>query len=234
LGRPPGFAATWQTVQHLENHDRQRVNNDNDREPRVAALADPGNPRSWYARSRARVANGLLLAAPGIPMLFMGQEFLEDKFWTDDPDHHPGNLIWWDGLAKDPAMRDHLSCVRDLVRLRHRQPALRGEPLNTFYVHEINRILAFHRWIEGDGRDVVVVASLNESTFERYDLGFPQPGRWLEVFNSDLYDHYPNPWVQGNRGAIDAYGHPRDGMPHSGMITIPANSLLVFARDGGD
>jgi 1,4-alpha-glucan branching enzyme len=34
----------------------------------------PDDPRSWYARSRARVATGLLLTAPGVPMLFMGQE----------------------------------------------------------------------------------------------------------------------------------------------------------------
>ena len=54
------------------------------RAPRVPALADPSDPRSWYARSRSRVATTLLLTAPGIPMLFMGQEILEDKPWHDD------------------------------------------------------------------------------------------------------------------------------------------------------
>ena len=33
------------------------------------------------------------MTAPGIPMLFMGQEFLEDKRWADDPVNHPGTLI---------------------------------------------------------------------------------------------------------------------------------------------
>ncbi len=70
----PTHDAAWRSVQHLENHDVVRINNETDREPRIAALADPSNPRSWYARSRSRVANGLLLTAPGIPMLFMGQE----------------------------------------------------------------------------------------------------------------------------------------------------------------
>jgi 1,4-alpha-glucan branching enzyme len=46
-------------------------------------LADGSNSRSWYGRSR--VANALLLTAPGIPMLFMGQEILEDKYWSDNP-----------------------------------------------------------------------------------------------------------------------------------------------------
>ena len=79
----PEHDAAWRSVQHLENHDIVRINNETDREPRIAALADPSNPRSWYGRSRSRVANGLLLTAPGIPMLFMGQEFLEDKYWSD-------------------------------------------------------------------------------------------------------------------------------------------------------
>lgn len=81
---------------------------------------------------------------------------------------------------------------------------------------------------------MIVVASLNESTFWAYDLGFPQPGRWLEVFNSDVYDNWVNPRTAGNGGAIDVHGPPRDGMPHSGRIVIPANGLVVFARDFGD
>lgn len=167
-------------------------------------------------------------------MLFMGQEFLEDKFWADDPENHPGNLVWWAGLDQDRAMRDHLRFTRELIRLRHRHPALRAETVNPFYVHDVNRILAFHRWVEGAGRDVVVVASLNESTFYAYDLGFPQHGQWHEVFNSDVYDHWVNPQTSGNGGSIFAYGGSRDGMPFSATITIPANGLLVFARDMGD
>src|SRR5207302_4202692 len=75
-----GFSAAWRVVNHLENHDLVWLNHDH--QPRVAALADPSDSRSWYARSRARVALGLLVTAPGVPMLFMGQEFLEDKSWN--------------------------------------------------------------------------------------------------------------------------------------------------------
>src|SRR5262249_9083249 len=60
LGRPPGFPAAWRGVQHLENHDLVYAGH-TDRAPRMAALGDSTNARSWYARSRARVATGLLL-----------------------------------------------------------------------------------------------------------------------------------------------------------------------------
>ena len=231
LGKPADFAAAWRAVQYLESHDNVYAGHA-DRQPRVAALADPTNARSWYARSRARVATGLLLTAPGIPMLFMGQEVLEDKPWSDAPD--PSFLIWWDGLASDRAMQGHLECTRDLVRLRRRYRALRGEPIHIFVARDADRVLAFHRWIEWEGRDVVVVASLNESTYWSYGIGFPQPGAWLEVFNSDAYDNGGNPRVAGNGGAIRADGPPMDRLPCSATIVIPANGVLVFARDGGD
>jgi 1,4-alpha-glucan branching enzyme len=163
-------------------------------------------------------------------MLFMGQEILEDKPWSDRPAAE--TLLWWDGLAADRAMPDHLRCTCDLIRLRRARPALRGEPVHVFHVHNANRVIAFHRWEEGIGGDVVVVASLNESTFPRYRLGFPRPGRWREAFNSDVYDHFPNPWVAGNAGEITADGPAQHGLPTSAEIAIPANSVLVFARDG--
>lgn len=232
LYRPYDFAMAWQAVQYLENHDRQRLENDNDREPRIAALADTSDSRSWYARSRARVANGLLLTAPGIPMLFMGQEFLEDKYWSDSPD--PNALIWWDGLHQDQAMADHLRFMQDLTHLRSRHPAFRADAIHVFHVHEANRIIAFHRWLEAIGRDVIVVASLSETTHWDYQLGFPGRGRWLEVFNSDYYDHMPNPQLAGNNGSIEAQDMPLHNLPCSTRLVIPANAILVFARDWGD
>jgi 1,4-alpha-glucan branching enzyme len=97
-------------------------------------------------------------------------------------------------------------------------------------------VIAFHRWVPGVGRDVVVVASLNEDTFfdHSYRLGFPGDGHWEEVFNSDVYDNFFNPNVQGNPGGVAADGPGWDGLPASAGITLPANSIVVFARDAGD
>lgn len=227
----------WTVFQCLENHDLLDFNHTGrDRQPRIAALADPSNPRSWYARSRAKVATGLLLTSPGVPMIFMGQEFLEDKYWTDWQGR-PELLIWWGGLeGRDKAMSDQHRFTRELMWLRRKHPGLRGDGLNVFHVHNDNRVFAFHRWIPGLGRDVVVVASLNERTFYDYSyrIGFPADGHWKEVFNSDVYDEWFNPRAQGNPGGITADGPAWDGLPASAQVTLPANSLLVFARDGGD
>ena len=229
--------ARWTVFQCIENHDLIDFNHTGrDRQPRIPALADPSNARSWYARSRSKVATGLLLTAPGVPMIFMGQEFLEDKYWTDWQGR-PELLIWWDGLeGKDKHMSDQHRFTRDLIWLRRKHPALRGEGINVFHVHNDNRVIAFHRWVPAVGRDVVVIASLNESTFydHSYRIGFPIGGHWNEVFNSDVYDQWVNPNTQGNFGGITADEGEWDGLPTSARITLPANSLLVFARDRGD
>ena len=224
---PQGLGHAWQAVTCVENHDLVAVG----RDPRLPYLADGSNPRSWYARSRSRFATGLLLTAPGIPQLFMGQEFLEQNPWNWDPTAS-ASLIDWSALdsGSDPAMTDHLRFTQDLIRLRWELPALRGDNLNVFHVHDQNRVIAFQRWLEGTGQDVIVVATLSETTWYDYAMGFPYSGPWREVFNSDVYDNWVNPEVAGNGGGIQASGGPLHGFPASANIVIPANGFVVFAR----
>ena len=222
----PGLQNRWRALQCVENHDIVREG----REPRIPLLADSSDPRSWYARSRSRVATGLLLTSPGIPMLFMGEEFLESKPWNDTPS--PGNQISWSDLdGGNKTLADFLRCTSDLIALRRRLPGLRGEGLHVFHVHNDNRVIAFQRWVEGEGHDVVIVATFSESTHYNYQVGFPSDGKWFEVFNSDVYDNWVNPIVAGNGGAVWASSPGMHGLPASAALTIPANGLVVLARN---
>lgn len=224
---PDGFPEPWRFVQGPENHDIVYRG----REDRIARLGDPSNPRSWYGRSRARVATGLSLAAPGLPMLFMGQEFLEDKQWADDYVSHADLLLHWAGLEQgDKQMLDHVRFITELLALRRRLPALTGSGFRVVHVHDSNRVLAFHRWLEGRGEDVIIVAHL--SSFHRfgYRIGFPGGGQWRERFNSDVYEQWVNPAVVGNGGQVVADALPMHDFGHSAALVLPANSLLLFSR----
>jgi 1,4-alpha-glucan branching enzyme len=221
---PPGLDHAWRAVTCVENHDLVLAG----RNPRMPMLADSADPRSWYARSRSRVATGLLLTAPGIPQLFMGQEFLEAQPW----DTNPGgpNLLDWAGLnGGDKVMTDYLRFTQELLRLRAAQPALRGDNVHPYFFADADRVLAFHRWLP-TGEDIVVVATLAESTWWSYRLGFPFAGFWREVFNSDVYDNWVNPWVAGNGDGVQADGPPMHGFAASASVVIPANTIVVFAR----
>lgn len=230
--RAPGFRDAWRAVQYIESHDEVY----RDRNARIPSLAVGGSrqTRTWYATSRSRVATGLVLTAPGIPMLFMGQEFYEDKRWADDPPNHRDALLFWDGLGTDRTMIDFHRFTRELAWLRRKHPALRGEGVRTVSMENGPRVLVFQRWVEGVGRDVMVVASLNEATLYGYRIPMPAPGRWFEVFNSDLYETWVNPNAAGNGGSVLADGPGLNGLPWSAAITVPANAFLVFARDQGD
>ncbi|HUB13274.1 MAG TPA: alpha amylase C-terminal domain-containing protein [Acetobacteraceae bacterium] len=223
---PPGLDHAWRAVTCIENHDVVLAG----RSPRIPSLADASNTRSWYARSRSRFATAILLAAPGIPQLFMGQEFLEDKQWNDDP-ADTSHLIWWAGAnGADQDMVDHLRFTQDALHMRQSQPALRGDNVHPYYVSDDDRVVAFHRWIDGTGQDVIVIGSLNEATWWTYELGFPLAGFWSEIFNSDYYDNLPNPQVAGNHGGVWASGGPMHGFAASASVVIPANGVIVFAR----
>lgn len=224
---PYGFAEHWRFVQGPENHDIVYTG----REMRVARLGDPNNARSWYARSRARVATGISLTAPGIPMLFMGQEFLEDKPWSDNFEFHGNLLLHWAGLDNgDKQMADHLRFTRELVNLRWQYPGLRGQGFRLLHTHDQNRVLAFHRWVTDEGHDVIVFIHLSTYNRFNYRVGVPLSGHWREIFNSDVYENWVNTDVIGNGSGINAESLSWDGLEFSAALTLPANSILVFAR----
>jgi 1,4-alpha-glucan branching enzyme len=220
-----GLDNRWRAVPCLENHDIVYSG----RSPRIAKLSDGSNSRSWYARSRSRFGMGLLLTSPGIPLIFMGQEFLEDKQWSDTP--NSAYEIWGQGLdSGDKTMSDFLRFTRELIALRKNQPGLRGEGCSIIHTHNQNRVVVFPRWVEGVGNDLVIASSLSETNWYDYQIGFPGGGHWAEVFNSDVYDNWVNPTAAGNGGGVYASGPLKHGLSFSAWITIPANGFVVFAR----
>ena len=98
-------------------------------------------------------------------------------------------------------------------------------------VHNLDRVIVIHRWVPNKGCDVVIVASLNERTLDGYTIEMPWPGRWQEDCNTDLYDHYPNPWVAGNAGSITADGPAGQTYPFTARVRISANGALIFTRN---
>jgi 1,4-alpha-glucan branching enzyme len=91
-------------------------------------------------------------------------------------------------------------------------------------------VMAYHRWREATGDDVVVVASFAETTWTGYRIGFPIPGLWMERCNSDVYDHFVNPQAAGNGGSVVAEAIGLHGFAASAPIVIPANGVVVFVR----
>jgi 1,4-alpha-glucan branching enzyme len=117
-----------------------------------------------------------------------------------------------------------------MIALRRSQPALRGSRARVSRAEDFERVIVLHRWIEGEGRDVVVIANLAEQPKQAYAIGLPFAGDWFELLNSDVYDNFPNPAPVGNGGHVRAWSEPLDGFAASAAVTLPANGVIVLAR----
>jgi 1,4-alpha-glucan branching enzyme len=83
---------------------------------------------------------------------------------------------------------------------------------------------------EAGEQELVVIGTLNENHLVDYEIGFPQPGIWREVFNSDFYESTMGHQTVGNAGEVVTVDRPLHGFANSASIKIPANGVIVFAR----
>ncbi|HET7168478.1 MAG TPA: alpha-amylase family glycosyl hydrolase, partial [Candidatus Limnocylindrales bacterium] len=218
-GTDRGAALT--RVIYTESHDD--VANDFVRVPEAIA---PGDAGSWWSKKRANLGSGLVLTSPGLPMLFQGQELLEDR-WFDDT----VALDW----SKEQRFEGMLRLHRDLIQLRRAVDGatrgLRGANVEILHADAETKVVAFHRWHEGGpGDDVVVVVNLANRLADDLRIGFPASGRWRVRFNSDSNAY--SPMFGGHESFdTDADGGPSDGQPHSALVSVGPYSMVILSRE---
>ncbi len=186
----------------------------------------PGHAGSWYSKKRSTLGAALVFTSPGIPMIFQGQEFLEDKWFHDQDPIDWSKRIKYSGI---------LQLYRDLIRLRRNwfdnTRGLRGQHVHVHHVNPTDKMIAFHRWDDGGPRDsVIVVANLANRGYDNYAIGFPRAGLWKVRFNSD-WNGYDRSF--GNHFSYDTVAGQGewDGMPCSGNVGIGPYSVIILSQD---
>ncbi|MEX1045521.1 MAG: alpha-amylase family glycosyl hydrolase [Chthoniobacterales bacterium] len=168
----------FRRVIYTENHDETgRLNG----KRRLITEVDAYDPQGLKARRKSALAAVLTLTSPGIPLLFMGQELLEDREF-----HDTNPLDWRRG---ESAFRSFL-LHRDLVHLRRNvgghSAGLTGVQAQVVMADEENKVLAYRRHLPGrTGDDLLVVINFSGRTLEDHAIKFPSAGRWHQLFNSD-------------------------------------------------
>jgi len=186
----------------------------------------PGEVENWFAKKRSTLGAALVLTARGIPMLFQGQEFLEDR-WFHDQD-----ALEWQRAAAHGGI---LAMYRDLIHLRRnltgKTRGLSGQQSEVYHVHDENNVLAYQRWAEGGPGDrVIVVVNLANRPWQGYRIGLPTAGEWQVRFNSDWQGY------DASFGAVDtlpitAYEDGYDGLPFNGVVNIGPYSVVILSQD---
>ncbi|MFT5423969.1 MAG: 1,4-alpha-glucan branching enzyme [Phycisphaerales bacterium] len=208
-------------VVYTESHDE--VANG---KARVPEEIWPGNASSWASKKRSTLGAGLVFTSPGIPMIFQGQEFLEDEYFQDtDP------LDW----TKATTYSGIVDLYTDLVALRRntagKTAGLKGNNVNVHHVNNTNKLVAFHRWDSGgSGDDVIIVANFSGTGYSSYNIGFPSSGTWKVRFNSDWsgYDAAFSNWTAYDTTA--SWG-AKDGMSYNANVGIGPYTVIILSKD---
>jgi 1,4-alpha-glucan branching enzyme len=194
---------------------------------RVPEEISPGDAATWHAKKLSTLGAALVFTSPGIPMIFQGQEFLEDDWFHDqDP-------IDW---TKKDTYSGILQLYRDLIRLRRNRDGttggLTGHHANVYHVNDKDKVMAFHRWNNGGPRDdVIIVVNMANHAFEGYKIGFPRTGSWEVRFNSDWNGYDPSFSNHRAKDVVAKRGK-KDGMPFSGIIGIGPYSAIILSQTG--
>lgn len=207
-------------IVYTESHDE--VANG---QARLPEEINPGAADSYWSQKRATLGSAIVMTAPATPMIFQGQEMLEDSYWKDTEP-----LEW----VRAEKMAGIVQLHRDLIALRRNRTGttkgLRGRHTRLLRVDNEANFIAMHRWARGGpGDDVVVALNLGGEVMVDLRLGFPAPGRWALEVNTDAAAY--SPVFEGTESFdTDANGEPMDDCEQSGLITIGPYTCLIYSR----
>jgi 1,4-alpha-glucan branching enzyme len=211
----------FKRVVYSESHDE--VANG---KARLPSEIQPEDADSMPARKRSTLAAALALTAPGVPMLFQGQEFLEDEWFRDSVP------LQWEKLDAYPGIH---SLYRDLVHLRLNRAGhtagLCGQHLDIHHVDHERKIISYRRWREGGpGDETLIIVNLSHAPVTDYRIGVSSPGVWKVRFNSDGHAYSSD---FGNHPAFDmeAREEPHSGQPYSIQTGVGAYAMVICSQD---
>lgn len=186
----------------------------------------PGDRKDKFAS--LRLTYGYMTAHPGKKLLFMGQEFGQEREWSEERE------LDWDLLEPvDGEMSDH-ERLRQYVSI-----------LNSFYLAHPAMYLddsrpAGFEWIstlDADKSVIAFVRKCKEETllvlcnftpvsYEKFRVGVPFAGKYKEIFNSDAIEYGGTGFV--NPRMKQSKKEKWDGRPNSLECRLAPLSIQIF------
>lgn len=183
----------------------------------------PGD--AWQRFANLRAYYGFMFGHPGKKLLFMGNEFAQEREWN-----HDQSLDWH--LLGEPPHAGMQRVVRDLNHLYRAVPAL----------HELDCDSGGFEWIVADDADhslfafmrkgidsrsrCLVVSNFTPRVHHGYRIRVPFGGRWREVLNTDS-THYGGSDV-GNGGMVETSATL---VPELNLTIPPLATIFLVLED---
>ncbi len=165
---------------------------------------------------------------PGKKLLFMGQEFAQDREWSE------AREIDW-GLASEFGHRDVMQCVRNLLAVYKEYPVLHSDSRDSRTFNWINRDDCYRNTISFIRRNpwnyedaLLVICNFSPEQYNNYDVGVPMEGLYQRIFST--YDSLPGSGGPGEQEIppLTAWATPCDGLPFRLTYNLrPFESVII-------
>ena len=182
----------------------------------------------WQKFANLRLLFGYMFAQPGKKLLFMGDDFGQEREWG-----HDMGLEWQ--VLQYPFHSGMLSWVEQLNRLYASEPALHEldtDPHGFEWIDcndSVASTISLVRKGKSSKQQIVVVCNFTPVPRIGYRLGVPAGGFWRELLNSDAKEYGGS--GMGNLGGVQAEEVPAHGRPFSLKLTLPPLGAL-FLKTG--
>ena len=179
----------------------------------------------WQKMAGLRAYYGFMWGYPGKKLLFMGQEFAQQREWSESR-----GLDWH--LLDQPGHAGMKTLIADLNRLYRETPALHARDCESDGFEWLivdDAANSVYAWLRkaGDGQPpVAVVTNFTPVPRDNYRLPLPRTGRWRERLNTDATNYGGS--GRGNLGEITARAEQSHGQPASAEISLPPMATVMF------
>jgi len=159
------------------------------------------------AFKRLEIAAVWLMTTVGLPQIWMGEEWGEDKilgklfdddeffiesfcvkskiryFLGDENRTKKINKLDWSAVSK-PCQRSLFDLYCKLIAFRKSSSAIKSDNIHFFYQDSDKHILAHYRWFNEPNDLVVVIFNFSTNDQQNYCvINWPKNGRWKEVIS---------------------------------------------------
>lgn len=204
---------------YFELHDEAWPSSGGGRAVKVIDTSFPHDDE--WAQGRTKLAQGIVMLAPGVPAFLMGCEWLEDTdFGTGS-----GDRIDW---AKKVNYKKYFAYFQDLIKVRDNPAFLAGASRNVHHLNESGNVIGFRRWDAEN--DFVVVANFSNTDYSDYRIGLPQDGKWREALNSQDFIYGGS--GQMNDGTLISEPIAYNGYSQSIAIELSKMAFVVLQKGG--
>jgi 1,4-alpha-glucan branching enzyme len=168
-----GYGSGNHVVNFLGNHDHKRILRD---------IADTVHIFGEAAFRRVKLALGILLTIPGLPLIWMGQEFGA----VNPKSLEPQPIDW--ALLANKDNKDLHDFLANLIKFRREHPSLWSDNFQVVLSDSNRRIFAYKRWNDAGGV-VVVVVNINDTPSGEFivEKAGLEDGPWREHISNRTF-----------------------------------------------